>query len=96
MILEKLRNAFFSSATGLEWFHRKRGRSQNPFVKCCQFSIFESSLALAELIQEVLLLFQTLVKKWDVARLKIFIAPKNFCGFRPAHEITRLKLSNLF
>ena len=52
MILEKLRNAFFSSATGFEWFHRKRGRSQNPFVKCCQFSIFESSLTLAELIQE--------------------------------------------
>ena len=29
-------------------------------------------------------------------RLKFFIAPKNFCGFRPVHEKTRLKLCHLF
>ena len=33
-------------------------------------------------------------KKMGGTRLKIFMSPKNFCGFRPIHEKTRLKLAH--
>ena len=35
-------------------------------------------------------------KKMGGTRLKIFIAPKNFCDLRPKHEKTRLKLAHFF
>ena len=31
-----------------------------------------------------------------VTRLKLFAAPKNFCGFRPVQAKTRLKLAHFY